>query len=477
MNRPFKNALADAADFFVAAGQRETIWRAWVVALVAMVLTYRLELGAAIYFQATQVARLQPAAVPVGKFVQAALNDFLFVGLLGLGHLGLKILAVRLWPRLAVNIIIKSGEGLLVVVLLLLMAFTERTHYQLLLQLDTGLTLDFVKTTPELVTADDFFQMLTWPDVAFILTPVFVFVLAWLFARTWQRLDKYVFVVLLGFVLCAQMAGPQTLPPVIASQTQSFTFRRTPWRTMTRELFGKKTIITRACEDLPGAEQTNSIQLVDEAFVNPQPQPPAPRHEPASTADGKPWNILFFVLESSGADYVFDTSAGNPTPMPFLQKMTREGLYLDNHFTSANNTAKAAFSLFTGLYPSTGRKIFAMEKNVVIPTLNRYLPAEYDYFLIHPTEPEFSFPPALFLNNGLHDFYNQENMPPDRRPAPNGLARNEIDSFDFLITRLDTAREPFLGIYWSFIPHYPLCRLWAGVSDFARRHPAAGLLQ
>jgi arylsulfatase A-like enzyme len=176
---------------------------------------------------------------------------------------------------------------------------------------------------------------------------------------------------------------------------------------------------------------------------------------PAVTADGKSWNVLVFVLESSGADYVFDTSLGNPTPMPFLQKLTREGLYLSNHFTTANNTAKAAFSLFTGLYPSTGRKIITMDKDITIPTLNRYLPADYDYFLIHPTEPEFSFPPALFLNNGLHDFYNQKTLPPDRHPAPNGLARNEIDSVDFLLTRLDGAHEPFLGIYWSFIPHYP----------------------
>jgi arylsulfatase A-like enzyme len=130
-------------------------------------------------------------------------------------------------------------------------------------------------------------------------------------------------------------------------------------------------------------------------------------------------------------------------------------LYLSNHHTSANNTAKAAFSLFTGLYPSTGRIILAMDKDLAIPTLNRYLPADYDYFLIHPTDPGWTFTPALFLNNGLRDFYNQKTLPPDRHPAPNGLARNEIDSFDFLIARLDRAREPFLGIYWSFIPHFP----------------------
>jgi len=138
-----------------------------------------------------------------------------------------------------------------------------------------------------------------------------------------------------------------------------------------------------------------------------------------------------------------------------LQKMTGEGLYLANHYASANNSAKAAFSLFTGLYPDTGSKVFSMDKDAVIPTLNDYLPAEYDYFLIHPTAPGWTFPQYLLLNNGLHDFYDQETLPPDRRPAPNGLARNEIDCFDFLIKRLDSAREPFLGIYWSFIPHYP----------------------
>ena len=157
MNCPFKNAWAVAAALFVAAGKRETIWRAFVTALVAMVLIYRLELGAAIYSQATQIARLQPAAVPVGRFLQAAFNDFTFVGLVALFYLGLKILAGSRWPRLAANPIFKIGEGLLAMGLLLLLAFVERTHYQLLLQLDTGLTLDFVKAAPGFGGARRFF--------------------------------------------------------------------------------------------------------------------------------------------------------------------------------------------------------------------------------------------------------------------------------------------------------------------------------
>ncbi|HEY1718890.1 MAG TPA: sulfatase-like hydrolase/transferase [Verrucomicrobiae bacterium] len=386
------------------AAKRETIWRAFVAGLVAMVLIYRLELGAAIYSQASQIARLQPAAVPLGKFLKATFNDFTFVCLLGFCYLGLKIWAHRRMPRLAANIFPKIGEGIFVVLLLLLLAFVERTHYQLLLQLDTGLTLDFVKTAPAMVGADDFFAMLTWQDVAFILALALVFVLACLFARTWRRIDKYVFLFLLCFVLCAQMAGPQTLPSEITSNPVVY-FVNDAVDDWVNELLQENEHYAHL-KDLPGNEQTNSIQLVDEAFVNPQPRRPAPRREMALTADGKPWNILFFVLESSGADYVFDTSLGNPTPMPFLQKMTGEGLYLSNHHASANNSTKAAFSLFTGLYPDTGRKVFSMEKDAAIPTLNRYLPAEYDYFLIHPTAPGFTFPQYLLLNNGLHDFYN-----------------------------------------------------------------------
>jgi hypothetical protein len=453
LKHPIKDAMAGAASYFRATGKRETMWRAFVTALVAMVLIYRFELAAAIHSHTSQVARLQPAAVPLGKFLKATSSDFVLICSLGLFYLGLKIWASWRFPRLAANIIFKIGEGAIVILLLLVLALIERAHFQLLLQLDTGLTLDFVENAPTATEPGDFFRMLTWQDVVFLSAPTLVFVLACLFARAWQRIDKYVFLFLLCFVLCAQMAGPQTLPPEISANPVVY-FLRDAIQDQVRELFRENDYYA-GFKDLPGDEQTNLIQLVDKAFVDPRPQQPAPRHEPALTADGRNWNILFFVLESTGSDYIFDTSLRNQTPMPFLQKMAGEGLYLSNHHTTANNSAKAALSLFTGLYPSTGRVNFSMDDNVVIPTLNHYLPAEYDYFLIHPTDPGFSFPQHLFLNNGLHDFYNMETLPPGQRTAPNGLARNEIDCFDFLISRLDSAREPFLGVYWSFIPHFP----------------------
>ena len=58
---------------------------------MAMVVIYRAELGAAIYFHVSQAASLQPAAVPFWKFLKATLDDVTFVCLLGLCYLGLKI--------------------------------------------------------------------------------------------------------------------------------------------------------------------------------------------------------------------------------------------------------------------------------------------------------------------------------------------------------------------------------------------------
>jgi arylsulfatase A-like enzyme len=75
--------------------------------------------------------------------------------------------------------------------------------------------------------------------------------------------------------------------------------------------------------------------------------------------------------------------------------------------------------------------------------------------MVHPTEPAYWFPEFMFLNNGLREFDNMETLPPASRAAPTDMARNEIDCMDFLQTRLDEVREPFLAVYWSFIPHYP----------------------
>jgi hypothetical protein len=207
--------------------------------------------------------------------------------------------------------------------------------------------------------------------------------------------------------------------------------------------------------NLPGPRQMHSIPLVDEAFVD---SPAAGAVSPASqgrlgassasAAPSKPWNVLFFVLESTGADYVFDTSLGNELPMPFLRRICQEGLWLTNHFTSCNSSPNAGFSLFTGLYPRPSREIFALFTDAAVPTMNRYLGADFDSFLVYPSSLSYSFPRDLLANNGLDEVHSKESLPPGAHKDVTELARNEFDTMEFLMQRLDRAREPFLGIYW-----------------------------
>ncbi|MFO1526699.1 MAG: sulfatase-like hydrolase/transferase [Turneriella sp.] len=168
-------------------------------------------------------------------------------------------------------------------------------------------------------------------------------------------------------------------------------------------------------------------------------------------------NVLFVILESTGSRYIFDdklTLPGAGMPMPFLKKLTGQSLYLARHYASSNSSPRAVFSLFTGLYPEASPDFFSLDKVLRIRTVNTYLsPAEQ--FLVTPTATEWYFPAALLVNNGLTDIIGISKLKfTEKRTHPDD-ARNEIQTADFFIARLLSAREPFFSVYISFAPHYP----------------------
>jgi phosphoglycerol transferase MdoB-like AlkP superfamily enzyme len=437
-----------------AESEREKIWMAFIVALCATFAVYRIELAAMIYSYSAQVSSLQPNQVPLAGFLKTPARDFQIIALLGLCYFGIKRWLRWRLPRLVVMTAFIMAECGVAALVLSVVALIVRTHYQLLLQLDTGLTLTFVEMSPTMFETKSFVRLLTPQDIIFLVAPLGVFVLALANAPRLKRFYKPAGLCLIVLIFGAQLLPyRQKLSPEVAQNPVIYFFDDAMndmlnARSRSDYFYANRT-------DLPRDAQTHSVRLIDEAFVTGDNRPPLLKREIALTADGKPWNVLIFVLESTGSDYIFDTSLGSQIPMPFLQRMTREGLYLANHHASANNSAQAAFSIFTGLYPCPTHGMFPMQKNVVIPTLNRYLDGNYKYFMVHPTEPAYWFPEFMFLNNGLREFDNMETLPPASRPALTDMARNEIDCMDFLQTRLDEVREPFLAVYWSFIPHYP----------------------
>jgi membrane-anchored protein YejM (alkaline phosphatase superfamily) len=206
---------------------------------------------------------------------------------------------------------------------------------------------------------------------------------------------------------------------------------------------------------LPGERQLQSIALVDEAFISGAPPLPELPPHPALTTAGKPWNVLLFVMESTGADYAFDSSFTTETPMPFLRRLASESLYCTNHFSACNSSPGAAFSILTGLYPPPEQVPFSLRADASIPIWNAHLGNNYDCFLIHPSRSTYSFPVRLFQNNGITNLYFQEQLPVGPLPDRTEIARNEINTERFLEQRLQAAHEPFFGVYWSFVPHHP----------------------
>ena len=336
----------------------------------------------------------------------------------------------------------------------MLIALIMRTHFELLTQLQIGLTPQLLQMAPRMANAGDFLRMLQPSDILFLASPPAIFFLALVCAGPVRRIYKPFAAVLTAAILALQLLPTHiALTWEIAHHPVLYLVDNLVRNFKNAHMAGGNFYSRRG--DLPGAAQMNSICLIDPAFGGTYDNFVPPPLASALAPDGQRWNILIFVMESTGADYVFDDSQDRPTPMPFLKKICGQGLSLSNHFASANTSALAAFSIFTGLYPPTNPGSTCMEANLDIPTLNYYLGPGYDYFWVQPCQPTFWFPEFLFVNNGLKEMNSMVNLPAGIHPDLTEEARNELDCFDFLQSRLDRAHEPFLAVYWSFIPHYP----------------------
>jgi len=172
----------------------------------------------------------------------------------------------------------------------------------------------------------------------------------------------------------------------------------------------------------------------------------------------QPWNIVLFIMESVGSQYIFDTRQGR-MPMPFLHGLARESWYLKNHYTSSNISTKAIFSLLSGLYDFFNQETFGLRSDAHVPSLYNYLPKNYEGFLVTPSPIQWYFPTSFVKNSGLREMHHFENLNLRAREEKHSfgryIGRDEIQTIDFFNRRIRQAREPFIGIYYSFTAHLP----------------------
>jgi membrane-anchored protein YejM (alkaline phosphatase superfamily) len=202
-----------------------------------------------------------------------------------------------------------------------------------------------------------------------------------------------------------------------------------------------------------GNEDRLSIKPTGEIFQLPgrplKLLPPKTSHQ---------WNIIFFVMESVGSRYIFDKS-NHRMPMSFLHSLSKESWYLKRHFTTSNISTKAIFSLLSGLYDFFHQETFGVQSNARVPSLMNFLSKTHDSFLVTPSPINWYFPTAFVKNSGPLEMHHFENLNLKMKEELNSfgryVGRDEIQTVDFFIKRLKKAREPFLGIYISFVAHLP----------------------
>ncbi len=210
------------------------------------------------------------------------------------------------------------------------------------------------------------------------------------------------------------------------------------------------TALEQRADSLPPVV-SDGAAITDPAFIRPVQAHGAT----APMADG-PWNVLVVILESVSARRAFEAGPDGawPVPMPFLAARAREGLSLADHRSTSNSSARAIFSILSGLYPMPHRQMLSTRPGLEIPSLASWLDAS-EAFLVTPSRLQSYFPRSWLQTTGLSEMYGFDELPKSAAGRPQWPSgRNELDAVDFFVQRLGRAKEGFLGVYYSYAPHY-----------------------
>ncbi len=381
---------------------------------------------------------------PYTLLVMSLWNEFVFVLFAAtLLWLFLKLISVvkdfemRLWQRIlllgCINLVLFS------------VIFVYNSSYKFWVSLQTGFTWDYFKEGMATTNFSDFIKFIEWTDLLLIIIPLANF---WLFLMSeritlWRgRILTAVFAFVILFRLAVGLFGTVS-EGEIAGNPVVYTVKSI------FKASGDSASVLHAKNAEVINEQMKSLRFIDSRFVHSTVEAKGR----GTLRSGKRWNVIIVVMESIGYEYVFNTKLGNPMPMPFLHELSKTGLLLNNHYSCSNTSPRSMFSILSGINPSPTQKMFCIDPGIVIPALSNYLGKDYDSFLVTPGSLNWFFPLG-FLKNAKINLFGYDDLPvPVRKEA---YGKDEEETVDFFLKRLDkTKGKPFLGIYYSYVAHWP----------------------
>jgi hypothetical protein len=423
---------------------------AFFICLLAMVLVYRVQLTFGLFTHPVRPFDFNPTQHPVWFTLGHLPYDLALVLVCSLLSWLLSRLSHLVHPTQSSSVLKISGIIFLHVVLFI-MLLIHGVHNRLLFDVQTGLDTSAIKEAFSGISFIETIKLIEIKDYLFLLFPFGLFwlvLLSGLGVRIWiARVSIVLIIFLSSLALVSANYKTENVPAEIRLNPALFLLTD-----LTENMFfkhsvedGNKNVVGGNRSGYRPPQTLESHLLRSGKFL------------PAKSTH--PWNIVFFVMESVGTRYIFDTSYSNPMPMPFLQKISKEGWFLKRHYPTSNVSTKAIFSLFSGFYDFFKRENFGTRSDAGIPAIYNWLGEGYDHFLVTPSSISWYFPTNFIKNSKLSEIHSYENLrfkiKEEFHSLGHYIARDEIQTMDFFLQRLNKAKEPFLGIYISFAAHFP----------------------
>ena len=423
---------------------------AFFICLLAMVLVYRIQLTVGLFTNAVRPFDFHPVQHPLWFTLIYLPSDIAFVFFCFLISWFLVRMVNHIKQSKTCPILKISGLVFLHIVLMILI-LVHGGHGRLLFDVQTGFDTSVIKEAFSGISFVETLKLIEIRDYLFLFFPFGLFWLVLLVPvglRVWTaRVSVVLIILLLSLSLLAPIDKTKNVPDEIRLNPVLFLLSD-----VAENVFFKHSAKDGSMDF--GKENSSDIQPF--RSVKNHPMEPE-KFLPAKTAF--PWNLVIFMMESVGTRYMFDTSDGNPMPMPFLHKISKEGWFLKKHYTTSNVSTKAVFSIMSGRYDFFNRETFGTRSDAEVPAIYNWLGSGYDRFLVTPSSISWYFPTKFVKNSGLSEIHSYENLKFEIKEEFHSLghyiARDEIQTVDFFIHRLSQAREPFMGIYISFAAHFP----------------------
>lgn len=412
------------------------------------VIIYRIQLALGIYTNSIKPFDFYPNLSPI-KFIMIYFPyDFLLISFCILITFLIRII-LKFFYKYNLKSLNYLGAIFLNLILIGILLI-HGAHIRLLFNAQTGFDYSIFMETFLNVPFGELIKLLKPEDLVYLLTPVIIFWLVSLsaaFLRTWLFKISLSFLILLFFGSLYCLFGEREKAPAeIRSNPVIFFISDVVNQEILNLKYKNKVIFIKEVKKNP--------DIRDSLFQNHLKQlkilPSRVSHD---------WNIIIFIMESVGSRYMFDTSLGNPVPMPFLNRLSKESWYLKRHFTTSNISTKAIFSILSGRYDLFSKEAFGIRADAFVPSIYNFLGKNYECFLVTPSPIRWYFPLEFIKNSGFKEIHHFDNLPFKIREELHKfgryIGRDEIETVKFFINRIENAKEPFLGIYLSFAAHLP----------------------